>query len=162
MKVGSKQMQLSNAKGKTGACLCQANNQPAGLPFHPLIDNTTQPLSTSHVGCRDSRTHRAMSSDSSDPRSPRSILEITRNIFYLAAYEQIPRMFSRALELPPKILERYQERDRRYDARQGAIGDPYRGFIDPGLADEIDERRRQYEEHMRNKSQSAARKDGGG
>lgn len=55
-------------------------------------------------------------------------------------------MFSRALELPPKILQRYQERDRRYDARQGAIGDPYRGFIDPGLADEIDERRRQMEQ----------------
>jgi hypothetical protein len=100
-----------------------------------------------------------MSSDSSDPRSPRSIIEMTRNVFYVAAYEQIPRMFSRALELPPKILQRYQERDRRFDARQGAIGDPYRGFIDPGLADEIDERRRQYE-CLRKKSEGAIRKDG--
>ncbi|KAF2216041.1 hypothetical protein CERZMDRAFT_94423 [Cercospora zeae-maydis SCOH1-5] len=102
-----------------------------------------------------------MSSDSSDPRSPRSIIETTRSIFYIAAYEHLPRMFSIALELPPKILQRYQERDRRYVARQGAIGDPYRGFIDPGLADEIEERKRQYEEYLKNKSKRDARKDDG-
>ncbi|KAI5367757.1 hypothetical protein Slin15195_G028900 [Septoria linicola] len=97
-----------------------------------------------------------MPADSSDPRSPSSIVDATRSIFYHAVYHQLPSMFSAALELPAKTLQRYQERDTRYDARQGAIGDPYRGFIDPGLADEIDERRRQADEALSKRRQDSA------
>lgn len=93
----------------------------------------------------------------SDPRSPSTIIETTRSIFYHAMYHQIPELFSAASQLPAKTIQRYQERDRRYDARQGAIGDPYKGFIDPGLADEIDERRRQHDEYLRSKQKEVKR-----
>jgi hypothetical protein len=87
----------------------------------------------------------------SDPRRPSTstIIETTRSLFYHAFYHQIPELLSAASQLPAQTLQRYQQRDRRYDARQGALGDPYKGFIDPGLADEIDERRRLHDEHLR-------------
>lgn len=62
-------------------------------------------------------------------------------------------------ELPSKTFERYVERDRRFDARQGPIGDPFKGFIDPGLADGIDERRQRYEEYLRKRREEKQREE---
>lgn len=63
-------------------------------------------------------------------------------------------MLTAASEWPSQALQRYRERDRSYDARQGAIGDPFRGWIDPGLADGIDERRQQYEEYLKKRREA--------
>lgn len=52
MKVGGKHIQVSIAKGKEGACLCQADDHPAGLPVHLPVDNTT---ATVNVTCTMSR-----------------------------------------------------------------------------------------------------------
>lgn len=98
-----------------------------------------------------------MASDSSDPRSSSSIIETARGIFYHAMYHQLPELVRTASQLPAKTMQRYMERDRRYDARQGAIGDPYKGFIDPGLAEEIDERQREHDEYLRAQQKDAKR-----
>ncbi|KAF7188034.1 hypothetical protein HII31_10606 [Pseudocercospora fuligena] len=95
-----------------------------------------------------------MSSGSSDPRDPNTILQTCQSIARHFVYEQIPGMFNAATELPSKTWQRYIERDRSYDARQGAVGDPFRGWIDPGLADGIDERSRRYEEHLQRKREA--------
>ncbi|EME83087.1 uncharacterized protein MYCFIDRAFT_196463 [Pseudocercospora fijiensis CIRAD86] len=95
-----------------------------------------------------------MSSGGTDPRDPNTILQTCQSIARHFVSEQIPRIFNAATELPSKTWQRYMERDRSHDARQGAVGDPFRGWIDPGLADGIDERRKRYEEYLQRKREA--------
>lgn len=94
---------------------------------------------------------------SSDPRDPKNILQNLRATFHHFFYSQLPGLCSAMYQLPSKTLRRYVERDRRYDARQGPIGDPFRGFIDPGLADGIEERRERYEEYLKRRREERRR-----
>lgn len=73
--------------------------------------------------------------------------------------DQLPSLWTGIAELPSKTVQRYIERDRRYDARQGPLGNPFQGFIDPGLADGIDERRRRYEEYLQKRKQEREKDD---
>lgn len=130
---------------------------------HPLI-RTKEPFNVAftsilifhlshHLQCNPS----IMSSSSpSDPRDPSTILTTCQNYLHYLVHNQFPSFLSTVSELPSKTAQRWMERDRSWDARQGAIGDPFRGWIDPGLADGIDERRRRYEEYLKRK-----RRDGG-
>ncbi|EME46900.1 hypothetical protein DOTSEDRAFT_33425 [Dothistroma septosporum NZE10] len=108
-----------------------------------------------------------MSSSSSpnDPRDPSTILATCQTYIRYIAYEQFPAFLGTVSELPAKTAQRWAERDRSWDARQGAIGDPFRGWIDPGLADGIDERRKRYEEYLKRKAEKEKEKEqseGGG
>lgn len=98
-------------------------------------------------------------SSGSDPRDPRTILQACQAFARHLVNEQIPGIFNAASELPRKTWQRYVERDRSYDARQGAFGDPFRGWIDPGLADGIDERRQRYEDDLQKKSKVKEKED---
>ncbi|SMQ44980.1 unnamed protein product [Zymoseptoria tritici ST99CH_3D1] len=86
--------------------------------------------------------------EGSDPLDPRTLLNICRNFTYHAFNESLPKLWTAISELPANTAKAYIERDRRFDARQGAIGDPYKGWIDPGLVDAIEERKASYEVEM--------------
>lgn len=84
----------------------------------------------------------------SDPLDPSTILNTCRQFTRYLVYESLPNLWNSLSELPAKTAQAYIERDRRFDARQGPLGDPFKGFIDPGLADGIDERRAKYEAYL--------------
>jgi hypothetical protein len=84
----------------------------------------------------------------SDPLDPSTILNTCRQFTRYVFYESLPTLWSSVSQLPAKTAQAYAERDRRFDARQGPIGNPFQGFIDPGLADGIDERKARYEQYL--------------
>lgn len=86
---------------------------------------------------------------SRDPLDPATILQTCRDTVYHFYHTQLPLLGTAMYELPYKTLQRYVERDRSFDARQGPIGNPFQGFVDPGLADGVEERRKRYEEYLK-------------
>ncbi|KAK4626174.1 hypothetical protein CLAFUW4_04065 [Fulvia fulva] len=90
-------------------------------------------------------------SGNSDPRDPVTIVTTCRRYIRYIVYDQFPSFLGTVSELPAKTVQRWAQRDRSWDARQGAIGNPVRGWIDPGLADGIDERRVGYEGFLERK-----------
>jgi cobalamin biosynthesis Mg chelatase CobN len=94
-----------------------------------------------------------------DPLDPRTILQTCRQFTQYVVYESLPNFWNSISELPSKTAQAYIERDRRFDARQGPIGDPYKGWIDPGLADGIEERRAKYEEYLERRKKEKAKEN---
>ncbi|KAF2168647.1 hypothetical protein M409DRAFT_21391 [Zasmidium cellare ATCC 36951] len=98
-----------------------------------------------------------------DPRDPSTILQTLRTTVHHFVSSQLPLLCTAVYELPSKTLQRYVERDRSFDARQGPIGNPFQGFVDPGLNDGIEERRRRrYEEYLRRRREERERDNRGG
>ena len=95
----------------------------------------------------------------SNPRDPTTVLQTCQRTVSHFVNEQLPDLLSAMSTLPLKTWERYAERHRSFDTRQGPIGDPFKGFIDPGLVDGIDERRRRYEEYLEKRRRERQRDD---
>lgn len=98
---------------------------------------------------------------SRDPRDPATILQTCCNTVYHFLYTQLPLLGTAMYELPSKTIQRYVERDRSFDARQGPIGNPFQGFVDPGLADGVEERKKRYEEYLKRRRAERERNEKG-
>ena len=81
-----------------------------------------------------------------DPRDPKTILQTSRQAVRHFIDAQLPNLLDTLADMPSRAGKRYAERDRTYDARKGPIGDPFRGWVDPGLNDGIEERKKAEEE----------------
>ena len=98
------------------------------------------------------------------PANPSTILTTCqRSIrFNDIAYEQFPACLGTVSDLPSKTAQRWAERDRSWGARQGAVGDPSRGWIESGLADGIDESRKRHHEYLKGNKEMGGKEKGEG